>query len=167
MRTITIKIVSDAGEQTPNPNGNVSQNAPNPSAKKTKGSDDAMKTFGIYVARRAYYLAKSTASQYVNKYFNASEMYREQMMISNTMNTIDYFVDIGTSGMFVSKMLAGTAAGGPVGFAIGAGIMALTKGIQRFNELSNQAQQLVDSSYGNYFNSTRAGFVAGGHNTEN
>lgn len=167
MRQVTIKIISDSGNQMPNPNGGDNSNKPKANAKNTTEKQTAGGAMAVYLARRAYYLIKGQATQYATKYFNASEMYKEKIMIDNAVSTIDFGVDLFTSGMVTAKMMAGTALGGVGGFVIGTAVAALTKGVQRFNELSNETQKLIDSSYGNYFNATRAGFVAGGHNTEN
>ena len=167
MKTVTIKIVSDMGNQTPTPTGDGLGEKPNPKTKKTKEEKTTGQLVSAYIARRAYYVAKSTATQYVNKYFNAAELYKERVSVDNAMSTIDTFVDVGTAGMVASKMFKDTGIGPVGGFVIGTLVTVATKAVQKFNELSNETQRLIDSSYGNYFNATRAGFVAGGHDTEN
>jgi hypothetical protein len=164
MNQVLIKIISDSDNQTPNPNASEGGNAngkPDPRAKKTKKKKSDSQIMAIYFARKAYYLAKGQATQCATKYFNASEMYKEKIMVDNAMSTIDFGVDLFSAG------ITGAKYGGVAGFFIGTTFAALAKGVQRFNELSNETQKLIDSSYGNYFNATRAGFVAGGHNTEN
>lgn len=170
MKTVTIKILSDANEQTPTPNGsgaNSDGSRPSPNAKKTKEQKSTAQMVTTFIARKAYYAVKNNATQFIYKYFNASEMYKERVSVENAVSTIDSFVDIGTAAVGTAKLFSMVGASGVAGGVVGATVATAMKAIGTYQTLSNDAQKLIDSSYGNYFRATRAGFVAGGHDTEN
>ena len=168
MKQVTIKIISDSEKTVPNPsasdNGASTKKKPKADSKEKKTPAE---TLAIYFARKAYYMAKAQATQFVNKYANASEMYKERADVQNVMSTIDFAVDSFATVGGMASMFSNLGFSGPVGAIIGIALTAINKGISTFNEMSNNAQRVIDSAYGNYFNATRAGFVAGGHDTEN
>lgn len=161
MKTVTIRILSDSSEQTPNPNPNdLKKDNPTTDAKKKKG-EKKNATLSAYIARRAYYLVKNEAKRIMNRYIDANEDYKSRQMVDNAITTIDYAVDLYTAAKIGASI--GNVAGGFVGFTIGATSLGVTK----YNELQGNAEQLIKSAYDNYFYSMRSGFVAGGHGTEN
>ena len=162
MKTVTIKILSDANEQTPTPNPNESKMVNKPSADgKQKKEQKRSSALSAYIARRAYYLVKGEAMKVMNRYIDAAELYKAREVVDNAMNTIDYAVDLFTA----TKV--GASIGGGVGAVAGFLVGATSLGIRKYDEMRDNASQLVKSAYDNYFYSMRSGFVAGGHGTEN
>lgn len=162
MKTVTIRILSDATEQTPIPNpSDSSANKPSSNASKKKKAENKSATLSAYLARRAYYLVKSEATKVMNRYIDAAELYKTREVVDNAMTTIDYAVDLFTA----TKM--GASIGGAVGAVAGFAVGATSIGVRKYDEFRSNAEQLVKSAYDNYFYGTRSGFVAGGHGTEN
>ena len=167
-RSITITIINEASDELPSPDLSTQESA---KAKPSADNEKKKKTVGdllkIYVGRRIYQSVKSTATTYMNKYFDAAENYHAATAVDNTMTTIDGIVDLWAGAMGAAKGFAMIGASAGVGFGLGAAAVAITKTISAINQYASEAQNLVNSAYGNYFYGQRAGFVAGGHGTEN
>lgn len=167
-RSITITIINEASEDRPSPDlGSQDSEKKKPSADNEKSKKTVGDLLKIYVGRRIYQSVKSTATTYMNKYFDASENYHAATAVDNVVSTIDGVVDLWSGAKGAAKGFAMIGASAAVGFGLGLTAVALTKTISAINQYASEAQNLVNSAYGNYFYGQRAGFVAGGHGTEN
>lgn len=169
MREVIVRIISE--EQTePTPVPQEDNSAPSPTAKRKKNKEDDSdfgKVFAAYVGKRAWSNIKSSAQYFTGKYFTASENYRLQTNVDNAMDTIDFGVSTAFSMVAASKLFKDTAVGSAGGAVIGLVVTALNKTIQTVRRFENETQKIMDNAYGNYFYGERAGYVAGGHGTEN
>lgn len=168
-REIVIRIISE-DDMVPRPvveessGPEASSEAKSSSAKKKKST---LSVLGAFVGKRVWAIVKAQAQSSMDKYLSATENYRLQAHVDNTIDTIDSIVSFWFSGVVGYKMFAGTAIGGPAGAVIGIATTAASKTLQAFRSNESKQQLLVENAYSNYFYKERAGYVTGGHGTEN
>ena len=173
-RVVTIRIINDQTD-VPSPSPDMAQaekaSQPVPSPANPKGSsnkeDDSMKVIRTYIGNRIYHMVEAEARHVTGKYFAAAEEYSMQAFYDNASSTISFFKDSHDAVLSAGKVLAKAGMSASAATGVGIAFVVAAKAIQTFNQYANEAQKLIESSYGNYFYGTRAGFVTGGHGTEN
>lgn len=159
-KEVIIRVLGET-EPSPSPTASSSGNTPKANAKEKKKEKTASEMVMTYAANRVWQAVKSEAQYHMGKYFNLTEDYKGQMMVDNAATTIDMAMSMYTS------IKVGMVMGGPVGAAVAVAANALTKTTSALHRYADEATKIIDNAYGNYFYGTRAGFVAGGHGTEN
>ena len=156
-RTITIRILS-GGKPVPTPDADTSsENTPSPNVsagsenKKKSETGSTKKVLAAYVVGKVWNEVKALSKHYVGKYFDATENYTAQNLVTNASDTIDFGISLFKAGA------VGMALGGPI----------VSKGFNVVREFGDRAINLTNNAYGNYFYGRRAGYVDGGHGTEN
>ena len=170
-KEVIIRILYDeSGEPNPEATPSSQDKQPQPSGKKAKKEKESQTTaqvFGAYMAHRSWNFIKTEAKYYSNKYMIASEAYREQTLVENAVDTIDFAISTGMIVYAGAKTFAGTALGAAGGGLVALAVTAIAKTAQAIHRYADEAQRIAESAYGNYFYGVRAGFVDGGHGTEN
>lgn len=168
-REVTIRIIGDS-QPSPNPSNptppNGNQNNPKNNGKK-KDEKSLSEIMWAYLGKRALLAIKNEAVQYTGKYFNATDNYKGQEMMTNASDTIDSVMSMGFAAFAGYKMFASTAIGGPWGAVIALAVSAVSKAHGAIKSYEQEANRITENAYGNYFYGVRAGLVAGGHGTEN
>ena len=166
-RTVTIRIIS-AEKPVPSPDADTSEaKTPAPdgsesSSSKKKKKKDPFNVFVAYAWNKTWAQVKSFSKTYIGKYFDVSENYQAQQLMSNAATTIDDLSSVFMAAATGAKLL------GPAGAVAGivAGAAAVT--IRQVNtQYTQSAISIIENAYGNYFYGRRAGLVDGGHGTEN
>ena len=170
-KTVTIRIISDY-QQEPSVQAEASSDSmPSVTAtskgKKKDEKKDPDKAFTVYMGRRAFALIKSEAQFHYNKVTSMAENYILEANLNNALQTVDMAHSVFSMWALGSKMGAETAIGGAAGGAIGIAVAAIVQVAGAVRKMETQAQSIAQNAYGNYFYGERAGYVAGGHGTEN
>ena len=168
-RTITVRIIDEtAANAIPTPAGGSGIAAePNPSGstpsgKKKNANEKTMtEILWILAGKRIVNYVKSESMYYTGKYFNLTENYYGQTFVANATQTIEDNMAVATSAMMGLKM------GGTVGAVVATVMSVAQKTLKALDNYAEEARKMAENAYGNYFYGERAGFVAGGHGTEN
>ena len=146
---------SDGGQSDPSRTG------------KSKKDKTLSQLLTAYVGKRVWGIIKEEAKYFTGKYFAATENYKTQSLVDNALETIDFGMSTGFSMVAGAKMFEGTALGAGGGALLAAAAVITQKTVTAFNRYFDEAQKIINNTYGNYFYGERAGYVDGGHGTEN
>lgn len=166
-REIVIRILEERS-LAPDPEADGGSASSRPSESASEKKEKTLKQLmGAYIGKRVWNILKNEAKYFTGKYFSATENYKAQSYVDNTLDTIDFAVSTGFSMFAAGKLFADTAIGGVGGMALAVGAAVVQKSVGAFNKYSDEAQKIINNTYGNYFYAERSGYVAGGHGTEN
>ena len=165
-QTVIIRIIDETEfrEPTPTASSTGDGNTPQPNTKNKKSKEkekDFRTTLYWAIGKRMVSVALDNAKYYAGKYYSMSENYMAQQAVENASNMISSFISIAGSA------IAGGVAFGPWGAIAMAAIAVGNQVLGQVKAYESEVSKIVDNAYGNYFYGTRAGFVAGGHGTEN
>jgi len=159
-REVIVRILNET-EDIPHPTTKGTVNGPKASAKRRSEGKDPTAWVSTYAANKIWGAVKNEAVHFASKYIDATENYVARMMVDNATKTIDDFMGLAHA------ITTGAVMGGGIGAAVAAVLTVGAKAAQAFNTYADSSKSIIENAYGNYFYGTRAGFVAGGHDTEN
>lgn len=159
-REIVVRIINETEAR---PSADLSSEDGDKKKPKTDDSgSDFLKVMWAYLGKRIITRIKTEAMYYTGKYFDVTENYKASNLVDNASSTIDM-----ATSLFVGAKVGTHVLGAGLGTGIGLAVTAIGMGVGAVKKYGEEAQKIAQNAYGNYFYGTRAGYVDGGHGTEN
>lgn len=160
-REIVVRIINETEAR---PSADLSSEDGDKKKPKSDGGSgkDFLGIMWSYLGKRVVTMIKNEAVYYTGKYFDVTENYKASNLVDNASSAIDM-----ATSLFVGAKVGTHVLGAGIGTGIGLAITAIGMGVGAVKRYGEEAQKIAQNAYGNYFYGIRAGYVDGGHGTEN